>query len=543
MLGAMQDWPLLVWKIIDHAATYHPNRAIVTNTVEGGVDRSTWRTIHHRSKQLAQALTRLGIGQGDRVATIAWNTHRHVEQWYATMGMGAVAHTINPRLFPDQQVYIANHARDRVLMFDLNLLPLVEKLAPALTTVQHYVLMTGAAHMPSATTLPNLLCYEELIAAEDGSFVWADLDERAPAGLCYTSGTTGLPKGVVYTHRSNMLHALVGSSADALGGAAEDVVLPIVPMFHANGWGVPFNTAMSGSGLVLNGAAFDPATIHRLIVENGVTLTAGVPTVWLGLLQYLRATGQNLGPLKTLLIGGAAAPRSMIDAFEREYGLTVIHSWGMTEMSPMGTICRMTPLTAKLPYEEKLSLKMKQGRPPFGVEMKIVDDNGLELPRDGTTFGRLLVKGPWIIERYEGHDTPAVDSQGWFDTGDVSTLDENGFMQIVDRSKDVIKSGGEWISSIDIENLAVGCPGVAEAAVIGIRHAKWDERPLLVIVRAPGSEVTGDDVLHFLEGKIAKWWMPDAVVFVDSIPHTAAGKIQKTTLREQFADYRLPTAA
>lgn len=540
MSATMQDWPLLIHKIIDHAALNHGRRPVITNSVEGGIRHSDWATIHHRAKQVAQACVATGIREADRVGTLAWNTDRHVELWYGVTGMGAVAHTLNPRLFPEQLVYIANHAADRVLCFDLSFIKLVEAIAPRLKSVETYICLTDAARLPESS-LP-LVAYEDWIGAHDGHFTWADLDERAPAGLCYTSGTTGDPKGVEYTHRSNVLHTLVGMSAESMAGQ-HAVIMPIVPMFHANAWGVPYNTAALGQGLVLNGPAFDPATLHRLIMEFGVTATAGVPTVWLGLLQYLDATGQNLGPLKHLLIGGAAAPPAMIEAFEDRYGVNVIHSWGMTEMSPMGVLGSLSVEAAALPKPERRAVQAKQGRPPFGVEMKIIGADGHEAPRDGRAFGRLLVRGPWIVDHYYGATETVLDAEGWFDTGDVATIDPMGYMNIVDRSKDVIKSGGEWISSIEVENIAVGCDGVAEAAVIGIRHPKWDERPLLVLVRKPGASVTREDVLAYLTGKIAKWWMPDDVVFVDSIPHTAAGKIQKVALRAQFAHYRLPTAA
>ena len=539
MSGTMQDWPLLVWKLLDHAALNHPRRPVITNTVEGGIHASDWATIHRRSKQVAQALVAGGMRQADRIGTLAWNTYRHVELWYGIAGMGAVAHTLNPRLFPEQLVYIANHAGDRVLCFDLSFVKLVEAIAPRLRSVETFVCLTDAAHLPPST-LP-LVAYEDWIGAHDGDFDYVMVDERAPAGLCYTSGTTGDPKGVEYTHRSNMLHTMMMMASGGPSDAA-DVVMPIVPMFHANGWGVPYSTAALGQSLVLNGPAFDPATLHRLIVDYGVTATAGVPTVWLGLLQYLQASGKDLGPLRRLMIGGAAAPLSMVEAYEAGYGVEVIHAWGMTELSPIGTVGSLPFEARSLSIGEQRALKTKQGHVPFGVEMKIIDAHGGEAPRDGHAFGRLLVRGPWVVHTYFGEGSPAVDADGWFDTGDVATIDAMGVMQIVDRSKDVIKSGGEWISSIEVENIAVGCPGVAEAAVIGIAHPKWDERPLLIIVRKPDASVTREDVLGYLTGKIAKWWMPDDVAFVDALPHTAAGKIQKVALRAQFADYRLPGA-
>ncbi len=543
MLGSMQDWPLLVWKLIDHAAISYPSREIVTQTVEGPLHRSNWLEVHGRAKRIAQALTKLGVGQSDRVATLAWNTHRHIECWYGISGMGAVAHTINPRLFQDQIVYIANHAEDRVLFFDLTFLKLVEEVAPRLTTVEHYVLMTDRAHMPTDSSL-ELLCYEDIVAEQDGDFAWARLDENAPAGLCYTSGTTGNPKGVLYSHRSNVLHSWGACQIDALGMSSRTTVLPVVPMFHANAWGVPYAAAAAGAKIVMGGPNNDAETLHRLIIEEGVTLTAAVPTVWLGMLQYLESTGKGLGQLDRVVIGGSAAPRSMIEKFERDYGVTVAHAWGMTEMSPLGSVGMLCAGGAAESPERQLDLKCKQGRALFGVEMTIKDDEGRELPRDGKAFGHLLVRGPWIVESYfKGDGGNVLDADGWFDTGDVATLDERGYMQITDRSKDVIKSGGEWISSIDLENAAVGCPGIAEAAVIGLPHPKWDERPLLVVIRKPDASVSKEDVLAHLKDKIAKWWMPDDVVFVDSIPHTATGKIQKTALREQFKDYRLPTAA
>ncbi len=529
--GGMQDWPLLTWRLLDHAARNHPAREIVSLAVEGGTHRTTWAAVAERSHRLASALAALGIAPGDRVATLAWNTWRHVECLYGILGMGGVAHTINPRLFDDQLVYIANHAADRVLLFDTTFLPVVERIAPRLTTVVHYVVLTDRAHLPTSPL--DLLCYETLLAGGDPAFAWLGLPESAAAGLCYTSGTTGNPKGVLYSHRSTVLHALAATGADVLALGAATRVLPVAPMFHVNAWSIPYAAAAAGSTLVLNGPHFDAASLHRLIVDEGVDFALGVPTVWLGLLQYLDATGGDLGKLTRVNIGGSAVPRSMIEAFAAR-GVTVSHLWGMTEMSPIGTIGPPTPEVAALPEAEQTTMRTKQGRALFGVEMKIVDDAGTELPRDGVAFGWLLVRGPWIVDTYFRADAPAVDGDGWFDTGDVATIDTFGYLGIVDRAKDVIKSGGEWISSIDLENTAVGCPGIHEAAVIGVPHPKWDERPLLIVVARPGAAVTKADVLAHLAPRIARWWTPDDVVFVDELPHTATGKLLKTALRERF---------
>lgn len=542
MLGTMQDWPLLVWKLIDHAATYHGGREVVSLTCEGTKHRSDWRTIRSRAKQVAAALRRLGVQPGERVATLAWNTHRHVESWYGISGMGAVAHTINPRLFEDQIVYIANHAEDRVLFFDLTFVKLVETLAPRLGSIEHFVLLTDRAHMPGDTSL-DLLCYEELLAAETDDAPWAELPETAPAGLCYTSGTTGNPKGVQYSHRSNVLHAMAANMSDTFGMGARTVVLPIAPMYHANAWSIPYTAAAAGAKLVMGGPNFDAPTLQRLIIEEDVDVALAVPTVWLAMLQHLEKNGGGLGKLDRTAIGGSAVPRSMIEAFDKQHGVRVLQLWGMTEMSPLGTIGNPTVDIAAKPYEEQLNWRVKQGRGLFGVEMKIVDDAGAELARDGKVFGRLLVRGPWVVGSYfKGDGGQVLDTDGWFDTGDVATLDAHGYMQIVDRSKDVIKSGGEWISSIDLENAAVGAPGVAEAAVIGVHHPKWDERPLLLVRAKDGETPTKEGVLAYLDGRIAKWWMPDDVLVVDDLPHTATGKLLKTELRERFKDHRLPTA-
>jgi acyl-CoA synthetase (AMP-forming)/AMP-acid ligase II len=539
MLGTMQDWPLLVWKLIDHAATNHGDREVISLTCEGGKHRSNWREVRQRARKVAAALRRMGIVPGDRIATLAWNTHRHVESWYGISGMGGVAHTINPRLFDEQIVYIANHAEDRLLFLDLTFVPLVERLAAELKTIEHFVVLTDRAHMPESSL--DLLCYEDLIAAESADEPWTQLDEFAPAGLCYTSGTTGNPKGVQYSHRSNVLHAMAASMTDVFQLGACTTVLPIVPMYHANAWSVPYAAALAGAKLVLGGPNFDAPTLQKLMLDEGVDLALAVPTVWLGLLQHAEKYGGGLGKLNRTAIGGSAVPRSMIESFDK-LGVRVLQLWGMTEMSPLGTLGSMSSQTESMDYDEQLDYRVKQGRALFGVEMKIVGDDDAELPRDGKAFGRLLVRGPWTVDTYfKGDGGQVLDADGWFDTGDVATIDPFSFMQIVDRSKDVIKSGGEWISSIDLENAAVGAPGVAEAAVIGIAHPKWDERPLLLVRKKDGATVTKESILSYLDGKIAKWWTPDDVLIVETLPHTATGKLLKTELRHQYRDYKLPT--
>ena len=542
MLGLMQDWPLLCHRVIDHAAINHPHRRIVTRSVEGPIDVTDYGTIRSRALKVAQRLSRDGIRLGDRVATMAWNTARHVEAWYGILGIGAVYHTVNPRLFHDQIAWIVNHAEDRVMLTDLTFVPLLEKLKDQLPTIERYVVLTDAAHMPP-TNLRNAIAYEDWISEVDGDFVWASFDENTAAGMCYTSGTTGNPKGVVYSHRSNMLHAMTALFPDVIGLSSRDVVLPVVPLFHANAWSLVFSAPMTGASLVMPGPKLDGASIYELLSEHKVTFTAAVPTVWLMLLQHLEATGAKLPHLKKVVIGGSACPRAITRKFQDIYGVEVIHAWGMTEMSPLGTTCTLKPEYAGLEGDARLDIQQKQGHSPMLVEMKITDDGGNDLPWDGKTFGRLKVRGPAVAKAYfKGEGGDIQDENGFFDTGDVATIDPHGFMQITDRSKDIIKSGGEWISSIDLENLAIGHHKVAEAAVIGIRHPKWDERPLLIIVLKQGETATREEILAFMEGKIAKWWMPDDVVFVDAIPHTATGKIQKLALREQFTDYTLPTA-
>jgi fatty-acyl-CoA synthase len=541
MLGLMQDWPLLLHRIIDHAAKYHGERKVVTRSVEGPIVETNYAQIRQRAKKVSQRLEKDGIKLGDRVGTLAWNTWRHLEAWYGILGIGAIYHTVNPRLFPDQIVWIVNHAGDRMMIADLTFVPLLEKIADRLPLIERYVILTDAAHMPK-TTLKNAVAYEDWIAHEDGNFEWRQFDENTAAGMCYTSGTTGNPKGVVYSHRSNVLHALMAALPDSKNLKSSDVCLPVVPMFHANGWSLAFSTPMVGATLVLPGAKMDGASIYELLTNYKVSFTAAVPTVWLMLLQDLEKTGGKLPYLKRVVIGGSACPRAMTKTFQDVYGVEVVHAWGMTEMSPLGSLCTMKPEYAGLTGEARLDVQQKAGHPPFGVEMKITDDNGKELPWDGTTFGRLKVRGPAVARAYyKGEGGEVFETDGWFDTGDVATMDKYGYMQITDRAKDVIKSGGEWISTIDLENLAVGHPKVAEAAAIGIAHPKWDERPLLVIVLKKGETATKEDILGFMQGKIAKWWMPDDVAFVDEIPHTATGKIQKMTLRQQFKNYRLPS--
>ncbi len=539
MLGLMQDWPLLCHRIIDHAALNHAERSVISRSIEGPLHRTNYAEIRARALRVAQRLDRDGIKLGDRVATLAWNTWRHVEAWYGILGIGAIYHTVNPRLFVEQIVWIINHAEDRVVMTDLTFVPLLEKIADKLPTVERYIVFTDAAHMP-ATTLKNAVAYEEWLAEADGDFAWKEFDENTAAGMCYTSGTTGHPKGVLYSHRSNVLHSLI--VLPAFPFAASDTMLPVVPLFHANAWGLVFTAPIVGSALVMPGAKLDGQSIYELLTEFKITCTAAVPTIWLMLLQHLEKTGGTLPDLRQVLIGGSAVPRAMIKTFRDKYGVDVIHGWGMTEMSPLGTTSALKPEYAGLQGEAALDIKQKQGATPFGVEMKITDDAGRAMPWDGKTFGRVKVRGPAVAKAYYKLEDQILDADGFFDTGDVGTMDRYGYMQITDRSKDVIKSGGEWISSIDLENLAVGHPKVAEAAVVGVRHPKWDERPLLIVVLKEGQSVTKEEILRYLDDKIAKWWMPDDVVFVSSIPHTATGKILKTALREQFKDHVLPTA-
>jgi fatty-acyl-CoA synthase len=537
----MMDRPLLLSAILRHAEQQHPQREIVSITADHPRHRSTYAEAFARARKLANALKRLGLNRGDRVATLAWNDFRHFEIYYGVSCSGYVCHTINPRLFEDQIAYIINHAEDRWLLLDPAFVPLMEKLQARLPKLEGCVVLTDDAHMP-ATKLPRACSYEALIAAESAEFEWPEIDERTASSLCYTSGTTGDPKGVLYSHRSTVIHTYASALPDAMGLRADDVVMPVVPMFHVNAWALPYSCAMVGAKLVFPGPKMgDAETLCSLIGEERVTFTAGVPTVWQGLVAHLEKTGKRVDTLKRVLSGGSAVPIALMNQL-RERGVDVVHAWGMTEMSPIGTINCCTPEAARLPDGERDALRAKQGRSVFGVELKITDDSGKELPRDGKAFGALKVRGPWIASSYYKREgDPVFEDDGWFNTGDVATIDPLGYMQITDRTKDVIKSGGEWISSIELECLAVGHPAIAQAAAIAIPHPKWQERPLLVAVLKPGASATREEILEYFLGKVAKWWIPDDVAFVDKLPLTATGKLSKLQLRQQFAEYRFPT--
>ncbi len=529
-LGGMQDGPLVVTSLIDHAAREHGAREIVTYWADGRQERSSWAQVHRIAKQMAQALRRLGIARGDRVATLAMNHMHHLAAWYGSAGMGGVLHTVNPRLFDDQLVYIMNHAADRVLLFDRQFLPIVERLRPQLETIEHFILFDSAGE-------GDYRGFGEWVGAEDGHFEWVTLDERDPCGLCYTSGTTGNPKGVLYQHRSNVVHAMALLQPDVFDLSARAVALPVVPMFHANAWGLPYGAAAVGAKMVFS-ATNDASVLWRLIREEKVTHSAGVPTVWLSMFADMDANGGDYGKLRHVVIGGSAAPRAMIERLMRA-GISVAHAWGMTETSPIGTMGAKPYDWDEMSFDAQVDMVAKQGRVPYGVELRIVDDQDCELPRDGVTSGRLQIRGLWIIQRYFEAEHDAADADGWFDTGDVAILHPDGIMQITDRAKDVIKSGGEWISSIELENAAVGAAGVAEAAAVGVAHPKWDERPLLLVVRKAGSTVTAEEIQAHLGEHVAKWWLPDEILFVDSLPHTATGKLLKRQLRDEYRGYRL----
>jgi fatty-acyl-CoA synthase len=540
IVGLMQDWPLTLDRILDHAKRWHGDQEIVTRSVEGPVVRTNYAQVHSRAKQVSNALVALGIRPGDRIATLAWNTQRHIEAWYGIMGIGAVCHTLNPRLFAEQLCGIINHAEDRIILVDLTFVDLLAQLRDRLPTVEHIVVMTDEAGM-RGVEIRGALCYETLVAAQSTDIEWGGFDENAGAGLCYTSGTTGDPKGVLYSHRSNFLHTWASLSADVFGIGARDVVLPVVPMFHANAWGIAFSAPAVGAKLVMPGPKLDGESIHELLETEGVTFSAAVPTVWQMLLAHLRGSGGTLSTLKRVVIGGSAVPEAIMRAFRDDYGVEVVHAWGMTETSPLGAIATPNGPIAAMSDEDQLRYRLKQGRPPLSVDMKLADDDGRRLPHDGKTFGKLKVKGPYIAGGYfKAENTTILDEEGFFDTGDVATIDEHGFMHITDRAKDVIKSGGEWISSIEIENIAVGHPKAALCAVIGVAHPKWDERPLLLVKLKEGETASKDEFLAHLRGRIAKWWVPDEVLFVNDIPLGATGKIDKKLIRERMRGYALP---
>ena len=540
MFGLMQQQSLQISSLIDFAARHHGDGEVVSRRVEGDIHRYTWSDVAKRSHRVANALDAMKLQQGDRVATLAWNGYRHLELYFGVSGSGRVLHTVNPRLHPDQIVWIANHAEDEILCFDMTFLPIVQAVHAKCTTVKRWIALCDADKLPADTGIPNLMSYEAWIAGESEQYTWPQLDENLASSMCYTSGTTGNPKAALYSHRSTILHAFAAALPDVMCISARDSILPVVPMFHVNAWGIPYSAAMTGAKLVFPGPALDGKSVYELIEAEGVTFAAGVPTVWQMLLGHMKPSGLKFSKLNRTVIGGSACPPAMIESFRNDYNVDVLHAWGMTEMSPLGTLCTLKNKHLNLPADAQMKIRMKQGRAIYGIDMKIVNDAGHELPHDGKAYGDLLVKGPWVVREYFKQEgaSPLVD--GWFPTGDVATIDEDGFMQITDRSKDVIKSGGEWISSIDIENIAMSHPAVAMAACIGVRHPKWDERPIVCVVKKPGAQVTRDELIAFFEGKTAKWQIPDDAVFVDAIPLGATGKMLKTKLREQLTGYTLP---
>ncbi len=540
MLGQMQQQPLLISSLIDFAERHHGDGEVVSRRVEGDIHRYTWADVARRARQVANALDGMKLGMSDRVATLAWNGYRHLELYFGVSGSGRVLHTINPRLHPEQIAWIANHAEDQVLCFDMTFLPLIQAVHAKCSTVKQWIALCDADKLPADSGIPGLISYEAWIGGQKDSYTWPVFDENSASSMCYTSGTTGNPKAALYSHRSTILHAYAAAMPDVMCVSARDAILPVVPMFHVNAWGIPYSAAMTGAKLVFPGPALDGKSVYELIEAEGVTFAAGVPTVWQMLLGHMKPAGLKFSTLQRTVIGGSACPPAMIDAFREDYGVDVLHAWGMTELSPLGTLCTLKNKHNKLSADEQMKLRLKQGRCIYGIDMKIVDSEGKALPHDGKSAGDLLVKGPWVIASYFKQDGASPLMNGWFPTGDVATIDADGFMQITDRSKDVIKSGGEWISSIDIENIAMAHPAVAMAACIGIRHPKWDERPIVCVVKKPGAEVTRDQLIAFYEGKTAKWQIPDDVVFVDAIPLGATGKMLKTKLREQLVDYKLP---
>ncbi|HET7792546.1 MAG TPA: 3-(methylthio)propionyl-CoA ligase [Rhizobacter sp.] len=542
MNGLMMQRSLLVSSLLMHAERHHGSQEVVSRRVEGDIHRYSFRDLAARSRRVANALDKLGISIEARVGTLAWNGYRHLELYYGVSGSGRVLHTLNPRLHPDQMTWIADHAEDEVLFFDMSFLPLVEAIAPRVKTIKHFVLMTDRARMPAqsqVTKIAGLRCYEDLLDAASDQYAWPEFDENRASSLCYTSGTTGNPKGVLYSHRSTVLHSMAVALPDALSCSANEVILPVVPMFHVNAWGLPYAACMVGAKLVFPGPGLDGKSLHELFEAERVTVSAGVPTVWQGLLAHMEAHQLKFSTMRRTIIGGSACPPAMMRAFQEKYDVQVLHAWGMTELSPLGTACVLKPHQAALPAEARYAIQAKQGRAVYGIDMKIVDGAGTELPWDGKTSGELLVRGPWVVSQYLKSEGGNPLQDGWFPTGDVATIDADGFMQITDRAKDVIKSGGEWIGSIDLENIAMAHPAVAMAACIAARHPKWDERPLLIVVKKPNMELTREGLLQFFEGKIAKWWTPDDVVFVDAIPLGATGKMLKHRLREQYQDHLL----
>ena len=529
-MHTMQDFPLRVSQIIDHAAMYHADRKIISRSVEGPIIETTWLNIHIKAKKLSQSLISLGVKKADTIGVMAWNTARHMEVWFGIPGSGAVNHTLNPRLFSEQLIYIINHAEDKILMVDLDLVPIIEKIIDSCPLVQTVIVLTDKENMPESK-IENIICYEELLAEQDGNFDWVKGDEREPCGICYTSGTTGNPKGVTYTHRSNVLHALTVTSPDMLNLSSNDKVMPVVPLFHANGWSVGYSAPLAGSSLILPGREMSPEALYEML-EKGVTITLAVPTVWLLLLNYLDSNKLRLSTLKRVVIGGSACPRAVIEKFQDVYGVQVLHAWGMTEMSPLGTICSFKPEVMDLSKRSRVDIQETTGHSPFSVKLRITDDDENELPWDGETPGKLWAKGAAVVNNYHKEKKPAVSTDGWFDTGDVATIDNNGYMRITDRSKDVIKSGGEWISSIELENAAIAHEEVAEAAAVGVIHPKWDERPVIVIVCKEGKSPDPKDIIQTISQRVAKWQVPDDIIFMDTIPHTATGKISKLELRE-----------
>jgi fatty-acyl-CoA synthase len=546
MLGLMQNQPLLISNLIEFAERHHGDGEVVSRRVEGDIHRYTWADVAQRARQVANALDGMKLQFSDRVATLAWNGYRHLELYFGVSGSGRVLHTINPRLHPEQIAWIANHAEDQVLCFDMTFLPIIQAVHSKCSTIKHWVALCDADKLPADTGIPNLISYESWLQKQSDQYAWPSFDENSASSMCYTSGTTGNPKAALYSHRSTILHAYAAALPDVMSVSARDAILPVVPMFHVNAWGIPYSAALTGAKLVFPGAGMDGKSIYELIEGEGVSYAAGVPTVWQMLLTHMKSNNLKFSTLKRTVIGGSACPPAMINTFRDDYGVDVLHAWGMTELSPLGTLCTLKNKHLKLPAQEQMQIRMKQGRAIFGIDMKIVDGDGKDQPHDGKAYGDLLVRGPWVVANYyKGEGDPLVkDAQGngWFPTGDVATIDPDGYMQITDRSKDVIKSGGEWISSIDIENIAVAHPAVAMAACIGVPHPKWDERPIVAVVKKPDAQVSREELLKFYEGKTAKWQIPDDVVFVDAIPLGATGKMLKTKLREQLKDYVLPNS-